>query len=461
MIAVLLILQLLQIVSRSLFIIYLLNFKFKRSCFFALHLFVSLLFALGAYLIPFFSAAIPGLPFDIPYKLIVDILLSFLLIFSCSSDRFSRKLSVLAWEKIILMSAELLCTLVYSGITGISPVGISAIGNQSITLIVILNILYDGIYFALAYFVSFILSGRRRQGKSIREFTPATLIISIQILLFCTAVFKQGSHFSTTFTIIAFVVMIICILSDIYLIMIAPPKTAENRTLQERLRCMEEIQAGERVFFSSLLEKEHEMSALRHDWNNLLQLVAAQMADNQKSDVNDQTTISLIQALMNRVNETRLNRYCQNETVNVLLNAKAKILKEKSVPFEISCTITEQTPVDPLELCSLFSHLIDHAVEACTVYPSDENLIKVSAKMPSANSIAIRVSSRIPLLTQKKFYRPTTPSNKRNDYGMEIVRSIIQKYNGNFDITSAHKTLTASVFFNQGNAELNRDFYSQ
>lgn len=444
MTAILFIVQSLTVIAGSLFIIYLLNFKIKKSSFFALHLIVTLLLALGSYLIPSLSAAIPGLPFDIPYKLPLDILLSFLLVFLFSSDRFGRKLSVLCWEKIVYLASEVLCSLLYSGITGISPAGVSAISDPKITLRVILNILYDIIYFVSLYFVYAILS-RGKQRRNMRQFAPAALIISTQILLFFTAVFQQGEAISTSFTITAFAVMIICILSDIYLIIIAPPKAAENHALQERVRCMEEIQSGERDFFSSLLEKEHEMSALRHDWNNLLQVASTQMNKDRKNNSNNQATITLLQALMDRVNEIGLTRYCQNEMLNVLLNAKAKTLKEKSLPFEISCTLPEQPPMDPLDLCSLISHLIDQAVKACNAEPSKENEIKISVKILSTDSIAIRISCHMPLLPQQKLYNPNRPSNKEIGYGMEIVHSIIQKYNGDLDITRANGAITTSV----------------
>ncbi|MFR8012126.1 MAG: hypothetical protein ACLU8W_10275 [Clostridia bacterium] len=443
--AILFFLQLTHMIARCLFFTYNLNLKIKRIVFFILYFFVLFSFALCIWFIPVLSTPVPGLPFEIPYKLIIDILLGIVPILLLSSDCLSRKLTVFCWEKIILMSSELCCTLLYSGITGISPAGISQLANQAITMIVMVNILYNGVYFTLVYFVSYLLSIKARKKNRIREFTPAMLIIAIQILLFCTAVFQQEGYFSVFFTITAFVVMIICILSDIYLIIIAPPKTAENRALRERLQCMEEVQAGERDYFSSLLEKEHEMSALRHDWNNLLQVAVTQINEDRKSNSQNQTTIALIRSLIDRVNATKLTRYCQNEIVNVLLNAKAKALREKSIPFEIFCAIPEQIPMESLDLCSLMSHLINHAEQTCTTYPSVGNHISVSVKMPSTDNLAIRISIHMPLFPQHKFYKSKIVSNKRNEYDMKIVRSIMQKYNGNLDIICIQKTITASV----------------
>lgn len=144
------------------------------------------------------------------------------------------------------------------------------------------------------------------------------------------------------------------------------------------------------------------MAALRHDWNTLLQVAAAQMDASTDSDLN-QKEKNLLQSLSDRVNQTRLPRYCQNEMVNVLLNAKAGLLKDKLISFEISCTLAERSTAQNLELCSIFSHMIDNAIGYCISYPSEENHIRISAKMPSTDCIAIRVSCYIPLLPESAF----------------------------------------------------------
>lgn len=206
----------------------------------------SLLYVVCIRYIPFLSMHIPGLPFEIPYKLIIDFILTFFVIFLFSSDGFYRKLIVFCLEKIILMISELVCALLFSGITGIPSTEIPQARNETITTLVIVNIPFDTIYIVLLFLTSYFLTGKGGMKKHLREFTPAILIMAIQTLLFATAVFQQEGTFSVPFTTLTFCAMIVCILSDIYLIIIAPPKTAENRALRENLRCMEEIQAGKR-----------------------------------------------------------------------------------------------------------------------------------------------------------------------------------------------------------------------
>lgn len=442
---VLLCLQIIHLAVRAAYYVFNLRLKIKRSWFFVFYWSASLLYVVCIRNIPFLSTHIPGVPFEIPYKLIIDFILSFFAILLFSSDGFYRKLTVFCLEKIILVMSELVCALLFSGITGISSPDIPQADNGAMTTLVIVNILFDAIYIVLLFLTSYFLTGKGGMKKHLREFTPAILIMAIQTLLFATAVFQQEGTFSVPFTIFTFCAMIVCILSDIYLIVIAPPKTAENRALRENLRCMEEIQAGEREFFSSLLEKEREMAELRHDWNNLLQVAAAQMDTSTDSDHN-QKEKNLLQALSDRVNQTRLPRYCQNEMVNVLLNAKAGLLKDKSIPFEISCTLSERTTAENLDLCSIFSHLVDNAVEYCIAYPSEENKIKISAKIPSADCIAIRGSCYIPLLPKSAFNK-STRKEKRTDYRTDIIRSIVDKYDGDYNISYENKTMNASVFF--------------
>ena len=417
--------------------------RLKPALFFLLYFIKDLLFWAAVVFIPELSSLIPGFPLPYPWKTMAHHCVDFLFIFLFSNDKLIKKLLVFILSQTVLLAADAIGSAIFSLLTGVSVVDIANSFTQHLSVAIVLKILFIIIYSTLAYVFTFFLS-KSLSKNSLKEFTPSILIIIIQIILFCTSIYRQGGNFSTSFTLLLFTEMLLCIFSDVYLIVVAPPKTAENRVLQEKLRCMEEVRNGEKKFFAVLVEKEREMANLRHDWNNLLQVAISQI-DNAQDSGDTKAQETLLQALADRVNETRLTQYCQNEAINVLLNTKARALKENSIPFNIDCVLPEETGVEALDLCSIFSNLIDNAMEYCIANPSEKNNIKIFAQIQAPQSIIIRIENYAKL-SRYNFSKTTKPNAERHGYGIDIVRNIASKYHGEFHIAYDRELVTASVF---------------
>lgn len=394
-----------------------------------------LLFAFLANCVPAFSTLMPGLPFSLPYRTALAFFLELMIVFFLFKDNFKTKLLVFVFNWIILLGTDALSSAVFTLLTGKNFTEIrTSISMESLVSAMI--------FIALQAFLTFLFYGflsLQRKEHRLTNFVPSFLLIFIQLLLFCTSIYQPERAFTKSFVIFLFVELLICVLSDIYLIAIAPPKIAENKNLQERLRYIEEIRNGENAFFTSLLTKEQEMAELRHDWNNLLQIAMTQSKDNGTSDADT----NLLEALSRRVDATKLTRYCSNQTINALLNAKMNNLKENNIPVSISCSLPEETKIDELDLCSIFSNLIDNASEYCTAHPSPKNSIAISCKNLSSENILIQIKNYAH--SPQMFIKTTKADTRRHGYGLGIVRNIVSKYKGTFELTNDKNMVVASV----------------
>lgn len=432
----------------NIFITINLKSRLKPIVLFLILLIRDLLYWVAIAYIPALSYLIPGSSvISYPWKALIHNFLDFLFIFLLSNDRRFKKFLVFIFSQIILLFADAIGSATFSLLTGISVVDISKNITDYPAVGLILKVLFIVAYASMGYVLTFFLK-KKFSKNSLREFMPSVLLIVVQLLLFLMSIYSQSFEFSTPYILLLLFEVAGCLLADIYLIAIAPPKAAENRILQEKLRCIEEVRTGEKEFFSSLIEKEHEMSALRHDWNNLLQVVVAQIKQRQVVENNISDQHAILQELADRVNETRLVEYCQNETVNVLLNAKSRELREKCIPFQISCTLPEELDVEPLDLCSVFSNLIDNAMEYCMAHPSKKNEIKIYADTPVPGSILIQIQNHAQL-SHANFSQTTKAHPEQHGYGLDIVRTIASRYQGELSLTYEHAVVTATVSLNK------------
>lgn len=417
--------------------------RFKPILFFLILLIRDLLYWLAIVYIPALSYLIPGSTvISYPWKALIHNFLDFLFIFLLATDPRSKKLLVFILSQSLLLFSDAITSAIFSLLTGISVVDITANMANYPAVSLIIKCLFIIIYASMGYVLTFFL--RKRLSKNnLKEFTPSVLLIAIQLLLFCMSIYRQNGEFSTSYIVLLLFELAVCLLADMYLIVIAPPKAAENRILQEKLRCIEEVRSGEKEFFSSLIEKEHEMSALRHDWNNLLQVAVAQM-EKGRTGGGIPEQYAFLQELADRVNETKLVTYCNNETINVLLNAKSKEMREAAIPFQISCVLPEKLNIDPLDLCSVFSNLIDNAMEYCMAHPSDKNEVKIHANTVASGRILIQIKNYA-RLSHVDFSKTTKANSERHGYGLDIVRSIASRYQGELTLTCEREMVTAAV----------------
>lgn len=388
-------------------------------------------------LLPAFSATVPGLPFELPVRTILGFGTDLILLLLLTDNNILRKFSAFILGVAAMLVTDAFCYAAFTALTGISLMETYRYAPENISKLLVANILFDIIHAAICFAFTLFLSGKNARKRMLKDFVPAVLIISVQLLLIFTAIYRQDGTFTVSFIIFMIIEVVICILADIYLIAIAPPKAAQTKILQEKLHCIEEVREGEKATFTMLLQKEKEMAELRHDWNNLLQ-TAMSAGENGKAD------IKLLKSLSDRVNATKPSLYCENETVNALLNAKTKMLAENNIDFTVSCILPRSTDIDALDLCSVFSNLIDNAAEYCISHPSDKNNVTISCKTPTKDTVAVRIENYA-ADSPVSFSKTTKSNTEAHGLGIGIVKNIAEKYDGHFDISFDNNTVTADV----------------
>lgn len=181
-------------------------------------------------------------------------------------------------------------------------------------------------------------------------------------------------------------------------------------------------------YYESMEQHQFEVRRLRHDLANHLQILASLPAGEKDSYLRE-----LIEspAMKNTLH------YCADSTVNAVLSAKALVIKQEAVGFEVNADITDELPFEQVDICALLANAIDNAVEACLKLPhgsrrielrlrAQKGMFAVSASNPMPEDVSLDETGSLPKTSKK--------DRKGHGYGLKSIREIVTRYHGSMEV---------------------------
>ena len=222
--------------------------------------------------------------------------------------------------------------------------------------------------------------------------------------------------------------MIICIcLYLLYLIMYVTfvmlvKYYKRTQTIQEenfRMKLSEES--------ATLKEKSYsELSSLRHDLKNQLSYVSL---------LAEQEEYHKLKTYINELYEgvSKSGRHCntENHAIGVALDMEITKAEEKQIPVSVSVRVARDLPIKDIDLCSLFTNLMDNAIEAIEKSGCEDRLLSVSVSQ-IRGYLCIKVKNRTWDLPDGEYHTLNTDKaeKEKHGWGTKIVRRISEKYDG-------------------------------
>ena len=122
---------------------------------------------------------------------------------------------------------------------------------------------------------------------------------------------------------------------------------------------------------------------------------------------------------------TKGNIYCQNTVANAVIREKDKRCKELGIALDTDLIIPRKLEVEPLHVCSIFSNLLDNALEAVEELDESKRKIKLHAEL-KGSYLLVKVKNTA---TREHASRKR---RKERGYGSLILNDIAKKYEGSY-----------------------------
>ncbi|WP_058965476.1 sensor histidine kinase [Allofournierella massiliensis] len=122
-----------------------------------------------------------------------------------------------------------------------------------------------------------------------------------------------------------------------------------------------------------------------------------------------------------------------NSAMDAILNQKALIAKKHNI--DVQFTVNDLSPllIDAVDLTVIISNLMDNAIEACEKLPIQERQIHVKALLEDAFFFSIRNRSETVQVCDNMVIT-TKPNTLLHGYGLQNVRSTLNKYDSYFGL---------------------------
>lgn len=206
----------------------------------------------------------------------------------------------------------------------------------------------------------------------------------------------------------------------------------KKEEIQKEIEEVSYLQEIECIRHEMFAEKEQELLHLKQIFDDQLENIRKRIANGEVEAAKVE-----MDHFQKSLDETRPEEYCQNRVVNAVMSEKAKQCRKKNIELDAELMVPAALRMDALQICSLFSNLMDNAIEAVTIENTKEcRWIRVNTEVKS-------------LLCIK--YQPAAPSHvvqKKRDghgYGTKIIQDIVKQYDGVYKTEYRQRVYTATL----------------
>ncbi|MDD4495887.1 MAG: GHKL domain-containing protein [Eubacteriales bacterium] len=174
---------------------------------------------------------------------------------------------------------------------------------------------------------------------------------------------------------------------------------------------------------------EYAVSLLRHDMRHFLNNISSyiEQGDTDKAK-------SYIHEIIALTDKTAMQKYCENEIVNMILSSYEKEITEKGISFQHSIQIPAKLPVSDVDFTSILSNGLENAIHAVSSLDPDKRNITLDLRMNGDKlllSIKNPYANRVELLDG-------IPQAKGTGHGLgtQSIKYVAEKLNGNYQFVA-------------------------
>ena len=212
------------------------------------------------------------------------------------------------------------------------------------------------------------------------------------------------------YTIIA--ALLSFLITILYVLYTNHTKKQTKKSYQELL----DIQQYQKKHYEKVQQQRQTLENLKNSFEGQLTDISAllESSDNEKA-------LELLKTLITDIAATKEYPFCPNPVINAVLWDKEQQCLKQNIPFHAEIQLGDCASVNNVHLCSIFSNLLDNAINACNLV-SDDKYIYLTARQ-SGDFIHIKV---------KNSSLPPAAPKQGHGYGHRILKDIAEQYSGDF-----------------------------
>ena len=242
------------------------------------------------------------------------------------------------------------------------------------------------------------------------------------------------SYFWKIFSIISLVLLIISNIMIFYIV----DREYELISTKEQLKASKALLENQKQYYEDIFQSQKEIRKTRHDLKNIF---IAMLGELNAGRINE--TKQLVQNKLAEMEQYIDVSNSTNNMIDSVVYSKFVYAKQNQIKLEIHKNTDRPIKIDHLDLAVLIANILDNAIEATMQVPNNKHIsfslitdndnIVILTQNPTVNDI-----DTTHLMTTKK-------DKKHHGFGLMSVKSIAQKYNGNYVFECADGIFTSTI----------------
>ena len=196
-----------------------------------------------------------------------------------------------------------------------------------------------------------------------------------------------------------------------------------------RAEWFEQLLEQQQSYYEHILSDQEDAAKIRHDFRNQLQTAYSLVDSGDREAARAQ--LDEIRATVEQSAD-----FCENRVVNALLQVKASRFDMAGIPFSCRCRLPEGFPLKSMELCSLFSNVLDNAYRAAGQAADPSRGVSLVCSVQGSVLTLRCVNPCLP---------GNSPSAPGHGLGLEILRDLAQRYDGSLETARDGEIFTTIV----------------
>lgn len=256
------------------------------------------------------------------------------------------------------------------------------------------------------------------------------------ILIFAT-IYKTTqsiTNFALDF-VIALISSSILILNIFFMWLII--RVSKDSNLRAENKCIKENIQLQHQYYLNMQESQMKVKKLYHDMKNHMICIENLYGKNE-----------YVESINSQLKECNSIFNTNNMILDIILNDKKRICESKGIDLIANINFKECNFIDSADVCSIFSNMIDNAIEACENIEDNSISKKINIKGTIVKSLYI-IKCENPKNNIIKLKSGKILTNKKDKFlhgiGISSMKNSIEKYNGNLEVNDLNTRFLINI----------------
>lgn len=189
----------------------------------------------------------------------------------------------------------------------------------------------------------------------------------------------------------------------------------------------------------ALQQVQTQTAIYRHDMRHHLSLLYGLI---EAGDTEQAQTY--IKQAQNNIDEITPIRYCENNTINLILSYFAAKAKQQDIAFEIDTELPDRLGIPDTEICTLLSNGLQNAIEAASLEPHENQVsVRLNCRIHKGNLLVL-IENTFHGRVEMKNGLPQT-DEEGHGFGVKSIAMIANKYKGYYSFSADEELFTLKV----------------